>query len=60
MCDHAPLATAFNKETKEVLMRTMAGVLALVAIAASTPTRLIVSVGDLIEIIQIALHTLLT
>lgn len=41
-------------------MRTMAGVLALVAIAASTPTRLIVSVGDLLEIIQIALHTLLT
>ena len=41
-------------------MRTIAAVLALVAIAASAPTRLIVSVGDFLEIIQIILHTLLT
>jgi|SaaInlStandDraft_4_1057021.scaffolds.fasta_scaffold81603_2 hypothetical protein len=41
-------------------MRTMAGVLTLVAIAASTPIRLLVSVGDFLEVIQITLHTLLT
>ena len=55
-----PLPSAFNTETKEVLMRTMAGVLTLVAIAASTPIRLLVSVGDFLEVIQITLHTLLT
>jgi|GEM_PF-6724904 len=41
-------------------MRTLAGVLALVAIAASTPTRLIVSVGDLLDVLQIAAQTLFT
>ena len=41
-------------------MRTMAAVLALVAIAASTPTQLIVLVGDLLNTLQIAIDILFT
>ena len=41
-------------------MRTIAGVLILVAIAASTPIRLLPSIGDFLQIIQNTLHALLT
>jgi hypothetical protein len=50
----------FNHLSKETLMRTMAAVLALVAIAASTPTQLIVSVGDFLNTLQITISILLT